>query len=662
MRVTFKVSATPDDTLPQGTVTGRKGATCFHCGAFIPSDQIKSLGKAGAMSQRLLATVVQSGRKRIYLDPTNAQEAAGLTPPPLSLPEERLSYDPRNLWTPSYGLETWADLFTGRQLHFLTAACDALAELHPIIVKDALSSGLSGSESLEDGGSGARAYADAICTYLGLAISTIADDNSSLVTWRSGHGTGATRSTFSRQSISMSWDFAEVNPFSGTSGDLGKTISATCNTLEHLGSGPTGTSRQQDARNSPAPQMILNTDPPYYDNVPYANLSDYFYVWLRRSLGGVYPKLLSTVLTPKVQELIADPYRNGGRDASSEYFENGFKEFFSKARLAATDTYPMVVYYAFKQTESKAASGGWETILQAIIDTGWSITGTWPIRSEKSGRMISVERNALASSIVLALRPRPTNAPLNDRRGFIRNLQTELPVALRRMQQGAIAPVDLPQAAIGPGMAVFSRYAGVLEPDGTQMSVKSALARINEILDEVLNEQEGDFDPTSRFALAWYRQHGYEAGLFGDADNLARARNTSVATMDRDEILTSRAGRVQLLAPAALPDGYDVLADDHTSNWEALHYAIKALDAGGVTEAGRFMARALSREDEAVDADRVKELAHLLFRIAEDNGWTKDALSFNALVTSWPDIMTAVEAAPVASAAQGSFAFDEEEA
>ncbi|WP_313535539.1 DUF1156 domain-containing protein [Arsenicicoccus bolidensis] len=472
------------------------------------------------------------------------------------------------------------------------------------------------------------------------------------------------RNLFSRQAIPMTWDFGEGNPFGNSSGSITKMLESMCESISRLPAGGNPSVRQADASTRPG-SGLLNTDPPYYDNIVYSDLSDFFYVWLRKSLSSIHPSLFNTLLTPKSEELVANKYRHEGKEAAKQFFENGFRAVFSQEREHAESDFPILVYYAFKQTESSSegeASSGWETILEGMIRSGWTVTATWPVRTESAGRMVSVGTNALASAIVLALRPRPQGAPSIDRRTFIRTLKSELPHALRHIHHGAIAPVDLPQAAIGPGMRIFTRYSGVLESDGTRMSVRSALASINEILDEVLNEQEGELDATSRFALAWYRQYGYNAGQFGAADSLARARNTSVATMDRDEILTSRAGKVQLLAPPALPDGYDVVADDHTSNWEALHYVIKALDAGGVEGAGRFLAKALSREDEAVDADRVKELAHLLFRIAEDNGWTKDALSFNALVTSWPEITRAAHAAPTASAAQGSFAFDEEEA
>ena len=403
----------------------------------------------------------------------------------------------------------------------------------------------------------------------------------------------------------------------------------------------TGSAIQADASSRSFDGALVCTDPPYYDNIGYSDLSDFFYVWLRRTLRSIYPDLLSTMLVPKAEELVANPYRHGGKDGAEQFFENGFRRVFRNARGAATDAYPIAVYYAFKQSESDdagEASTGWETLLEGMIRSGWEITSTWPLRSERGGRMIGVGTNALASSIVLSLRPRPENSPTTDRRGFIAALEAELPHALRRLQQGQVAPVDLPQAAIGPGMAVYSRYSAVLEPDGKKMTVRSGLARINEILDQVLNEQEGDFDPASRFAIAWYRQHGYGVGKFGDADNLARARNTSVEVMDRDGILTSRAGNVHLIKPDDLNWNYDPVADLRTSNWEALHHLIKTLGREGIAPAGDFLRAALSRTDAAVDADLVKELAHLLFRIAESNGWTKDALTFNNLVTSWPEI------------------------
>lgn len=461
----------------------------------------------------------------------------------------------------------------------------------------------------------------------------------------------------------MAWDFAEANPFARSSGTWSESIDWVAKAMARCPTSGMGNALQTDASSRSTGRFLLSTDPPYYDNIGYSDLSDFFYVWQRRTLQSIYPLLLSTLLVPKAEELVANPYRHEGKDGARRFFEEGFRQVFARARESALLDYPITVYYAFKQSESSdqgVSSSGWETLLDGMIRSGWSITATWPMRSELGNRMIASGTNALASSIVLALRPRPEDAPTTDRRGFIAALRDELPEALRRLQQGAIAPVDLPQAAIGPGMTVFSRYAGVVEPDGSPMAVRSALERINEILDEVLSEQEQDFDAPTRFALAWYRQHGYGTGSFGDADNLARARNAAVETMERDGILTARGGKVALLRPAELPAAYDVVLDDHTSAWEALHHLVRVLEAEGVAAAGAFLAAAVSRRDAAVDGDLVKELGHLLFRVAEDNGWTKDALAFNTVVTSWPDILDASRATPAPSNSQTAFTFDEE--
>jgi putative DNA methylase len=365
----------------------------------------------------------------------------------------------------------------------------------------------------------------------------------------------------------------------------------------------------------------------------------------------------------QAEELVANPYRHDGREGAKAFFESGFRRVFARARESALADYPITVYYAFKQSDlgdDGTASTGWETLLDGMLRSGWAITATWPMRSELGNRMLSQGTNALASSIVLALRPRPDDAPTTDRRGLIAALADELPGALRKLEQGAIAPVDLPQAAIGPGMAVFSRYSKVVENDGTAMTVRSALARINEILDEVLNEQEGDFDPATRFAIAWYRQHGYATGKFGVADDLARARNTAVETLVRDGILSSAAGKVTLLSPAALPDDYDVVEDDRVGIWEALHHLTAILDRGGLQAAGAFLARAQERPNGAIDFELVKELAFLLFSIAEKNSWTQDALAFNTVATAWPEIIQAARTTQNGAGEQAALAFEED--
>ena len=625
-----------------GTV-GRTGARCVACGTSVPLAYVREAGRDRKMGTTMLAVVAESNRQRVFLPATSEHVEAAKIPAPNDAIAGSLGFYPRDLKAVTYGLTEFADLFTPRQLTALATFSDLVIEARAKVISDG----------------GSEAYADAVATYLGLGVSRLADIANALCGWENTKT--QVRHLFTRQAIPMMWDFAEAPPFGQAAGSFQVSLGSLSKAIVDSG-GPVGLVQQADAATRDYSGVVVSTDPPYYDNIGYSDLSDFFYVWLRRTLRSVYPQLLSTMQVPKAEELVANPYRHGGKVEAKDFFEDGFRSVFARIRESARTDIPMTVWYAFKQSDSDEgaeASTGWETLLEGMIRSGWEITSTWPSRSEMSNRMMAKEMNALASSIVLSLRPRPEASPTTDRRGFIATLETELPGALRKLQQGQIAPVDLPQAAIGPGMAVFSRYAAVLEPDGSKMTVRSALARINEILDQVLNEQEGDFDPTTRFAIAWYRQCGYGIGKFGDADNLARARNTSVDSMDRDEILTSRAGNVQLIKPVELSWDYDVLKDLHTSNWEALHHLIKVLERDGIAPAGDFLQAALTRPDGAVDADLVKELAHLLFRIAEGNGWTKDALSFNATVTSWPEILEVARFVKKPLAQQGSFDFDE---
>ncbi len=627
-----------------GTV-GRTGATCISCGTGASLAYIREEGRAKRLGSQLMATVAEGNRRRHYIGPTAAHEHAAEVDTPSDSVSGTLGYYPRDLKAPTYGFTEFSDLFTPRQLTALCTFSELVGEARSQVEAD----------------SGSVAYADAVATYLALSVSRCADYWSSICSW---HNTGEKlRNVFGRQAIPMSWDYAEVMPFSESSGGYSGQLNWVAKVVDWLPATRSAQVRQSDAATNAAVGAI-STDPPYYDNIGYSDLSDFFYVWQRKMLRSIYPELFETLLVPKAEELVANPYRHNGKLGAQEFFETGFQQVFASARESASSDWPITVYYAFKQSdadEAGQASTGWETLLEGMIGSGWEITSTWPMRTESSVRLIGNKKNALASSIVLSLRPRPIDAPTTDRRGFIHKMEAELPEALRKLQQGQIAPVDLPQAAIGPGMAVFSRYAAVLEPDGKKMTVRSALARINEILDQVLNEQEGDFDPTSRFAIAWYRQRGYTVGPYGEAQSLANARNTNVESMDRDEILTSRAGNAQLIRPADLSWNYDVLKDMHTSNWEALHHLIKVLERDGIAPAGDFLQAALTRPDGAVEADLVKELAHLLFRIAEGNNWTKDALSFNTLVTSWPEILEVAQSVKKPAAQQNAFNFDEED-
>ena len=650
-RVQFDIShdAKAGPTADNDGTVGRTGAICVACQSPVDLEYVRSTSREVGLGSQLMAVVAEGTRQRIYLPPTTAQVQASDVAEPDSIPPGELFDWPGRINVFRYGLTQFSDLFTNRQLVALTTFSNLVSEARERVKADG----------------GSDAYADAVATYVAMALSRTLNKNTSICSWDSSAKMEAVRGLFARQAIPMAWDFAEANVLGSSSGNYEEDVEWVSKAIERLpySTGPSHAD-QGDAANLAFSSALISTDPPYYDNIGYSDLSDFFYVWLRRSLRSVHPDLLGTMLVPKAEELVANPYRHDGKDGAKRFFEDGFRKVFARAREHALPHFPITVYYAFKQSEADdkgESSTGWETLLEGMIRSGWAITSTWPVRSELSNRMIGSGTNALASSIVLSLRPRPDDAPMTDRRGFIAALEAELPAALRKLQQGQVAPVDLPQAAIGPGMAVFSRYGGVLEPDGKKMTVRSALARINEILDQVLNEQEGDFDSTTRFALAWYRQHGYAVGKFGDADNLARARNTSVDVLDRDGILTSRAGNVQLVRPADLSWDYDVLRDNHTSIWESLHHLLKTLERDGIAPAGDFLRDALSRPDGAVDADLVKELAHLLFRIAEGNNATKDALSFNALVTSWPEIMDVARAErPATVLAQTAFDFDEE--
>ena len=661
-RVTFSIghgaAAGPsgDDI---GTV-GRTGAKCVACQTGVDLKYVRAEAKQGRMGSSLMAVVAEGSRTRHYFAATTEHVGAAQVDQP-EVPVGEIPAQAPSFRVQAYGMRHYHELFTNRQLVALTTFSDLVGEARERALADALAAGHPAGPRLDGMAptdpAGAEAYADAVATYLGLAFTRMLDRHSSISSWDASPSKEQVRGVFARQAIPMAWDFAEGSPFSRSSGNFIDSVEWVGRVLDLLDSAAEGAAVSVSAQDAVAAQALLSTDPPYYDNIGYSDLSDFFYVWQRRTLSAVLPSLFGTLLVPKAEELVANAYRHGGKEGAKEFFEAGFREVFAKARGSATPDYPITVYYAFKQSESSKdgdASSGWETLLEGMINSGWAITATWPVRSELSNRMLGQGTNALASSIVLALRPRPADAPSTDRRGFLAALRAELPDALRKLQQGLIAPVDLPQAAIGPGMAVFSRYGTVLEPDGSAMTVRAALARINEILDDVLAEQEGDFESATRFAIAWYRQHGYAVGKFGDADTLARARNTAVEGLDRSGILTSRAGKVQLLAPEALAAGYDVTSDEYVSVWEVCHHAIALLTTTGAGATHALLRDAAGRLHHPVDADAVKELAFLLFSIAEKNGWSKDAIGFNQLATSWADIR---DARPAPAAGQDALDF-----
>jgi putative DNA methylase len=478
-----------------------------------------------------------------------------------------------------------------------------------------------------------------VATYLAFGVDKMTDTNSQLCTWQVDPP--RLRATFGRQALPMTWDFAEANVFGSAAGDFRLAIGSLCEVLDNLRQLPKGRARQLDATAAldGVDQPIVCTDPPYYDNIAYANLSDYFYVWLRHSLKGLYTNLFSTLLTPKAQELIASPYRfDGDKREADRFFEQGLSESFARMREGQHPDYPLTLFYAFKQAESDGdgaaalASTGWDTMLTGLLQAGFAVTGTWPARSEMLTRNVGRGTNALASSIVLVCRPRPEGAVVTDRRAFVAALRAELPDALRQLQHGNVAPVDLAQAAIGPGMAVFSRYAKVIEANGEPMTVRAALGLINQALDEILAEQEGDFDADTRFAVSWFEQHGTAEGPYGEADVLARAKNTAVRGLEEAGILVSRAGKVRLLGREELPEGWDPAADRRLTVWEVTQHLIQRLEIGGETAAAALLRRVGGLGETA------RELAYRLFTICDRKGWAQDALGYNALVVAWPEI------------------------
>jgi putative DNA methylase len=631
---------------PRAGTVGRSGAICVLCGTPVPLAYIRAEGKAGRMGAQLMAIAAEGVRQRYYLPPTEAHEEAADLPRPSNIPDAELPEQALGFRVQGYGMRTWTDLFTNRQLTSLATFTDLVCEVHERIVADG----------------GEPGYADAIACYLACVVSKTADYNCSGAIWYAKED--RPKNLFARQAIPIAWEYPEVNLFANIGGTWSgclKVVSDAISGLTGL-TGKPGSVRQADAMTAIDGDRIVCTDPPYYDNVAYADLSDFFYVWLRQSLGNFFPDLMGTVLTPKVDELVADPFRRGGKQQAERYFEDGFGVVFNRIRERAPTGFPMTVFYAFKQAETDGdgghASTGWETLLEGMLKADWAVTATWPMRTERRGRTRDIGSNALASSIVLACRPRPRDAGVTDKRGLIAALRHELPDSLRKLQQGGVAPVDLPQAAIGPGMAVFSRFSRVSEPDGSAMRVRPALALINQVLDEVLSQQEGDFGADTRWCLEWFKSYGFDPGPFGLAETLSKAKNTSISGLERAGVLTSRAGKVRLLSVADLPANYDPADDDRVSEWEIVLHLAKRL----AEESGDAAARLVTAARPVVDLDAVRELAYLLFSIAEKRGWADVALLFNGLGTSWSDLATASRKLPQAGAqVQGQLGFDSAE-
>jgi putative DNA methylase len=674
-RFTVKVGKPKDAAAAKsGTSAGKRAAfKCVMSGTPLTYDYIRSEGQAGRMGARLMAIVAEGDRGRVYLAPTPEHEAAALEAKPEWKPETPLHGKCR-VNVSNYGFDKFGDLFTPRQLVALTTFSDLVQEARERVQRDALAAGLPDDKKpLRDGGTGATAYAEAVGVYLAFAISKLADRGSTICTWFTERD--STRNTFARQSIPMTWDYAELNTLLGGTGSFVGAVTWTAESIEGVAAGygaSFGATQQVDATSqSITADKVISTDPPYYDNIGYADLSDFFYVWLRRSLRPTFPDLFATLAVPKTGELVATPYRHGSKEKAEAFFLDGMTQAMHRLAGQAHPAFPVTIYYAFKQSETLGtrASGphdadgtsalpgvtstGWETFLDAVILAGFAVSGTWPMRTELGNRMIGSGTNALASSIILVCRPRAAGAPTATRREFVTALEAELPQALRYLQGlgtraagphatgtvalPGIAPVDLAQAAIGPGMAVYTRYARVLDAEGKPLSVREALALINQTLDEALAEQEGDFDADSRWALTWFEQSGFAEGEYGVAEQLSKSKNTSVAGMVAAGILESKRGKVRLLRPDELPGTAGVPpASTRPTIWLYTHQFIHALQSGGERAAAELLSKAGGTP--ALPAEVARELAYRLYTLCERKKRAAEALAYNGLVQSWPEI------------------------
>jgi putative DNA methylase len=640
-----------------GTV-GRRGATCIACETAVELRYVRAEGRAKQLGAQLMAIVAEGRHVRVYLEPTDLHASTANLSRPDNAPASDMPAQAPSFRVQVYGMTQHADLFTNRQLTALITLSDLVSEAREQVLKDSYGAGLPTGIRLSDGGIGAEAYADAVATYLGFSLSKFTARNNTLCGWEPGMD--RLRGSFQRQAIPMTWDFAEASPLAAFGGSFTTVAQSEAEAIDTLPqANMAGTSQQADAANRDYAHLLISTDPPYYDNIGYSDLSDFFYVWLRRTLRRFHPDLFGTMTVPKKDELVANPYRHGSRDAAEQFFESGFQRVFSRARITASSNFPITVFYAFKQTELEeegVASTGWSTFLEGMIRQGWTITATWPIRSEMSNRMTASGTNALASSIVLALRPREVSAPATDRSGFLSALRAELAETLPKIREGAIAPADLRQTVLGPGMAVYSRYSQVLESDGTPMPVKTALALINRAFDAFESEQDGDLDADTRFCLDWLASYAWSTRPYGDAESLAVPLGISVEGVARGGVITSRGNKVALVKPQELDSAWNPSRDDRISLWEATCQLARAYAADGRAGAAQLMASITDHPSAHISLEDIQRLALRLYELLE----TKDAPTagmFNGLGGAWADVVAdsrTIQSAPV----QGGFDFD----
>lgn len=623
-------------TAKEGTKAGR-GANfrCLISDTAITPDYVKAKGKAGAIGQTLLAIVAEGNRRRVFIEPTIEHSEIAFSAESKTQPETPLPNDPRNFWTVDYGLDTFGKLFTDRQLVALHTFSGLVHEAREQIENDALRKLACDSKHLRDDGRGAKAYAEAISVYLAFGLSRLADIANSLCVWSSSANQAV--HLFGRQSIPMVWSFAETGLFSGMAGDIRTSLNSIIKVLLRFSPAADGRELQADAQENLYPNTaVICTDPPYYDNIAYADLADFFYIWLNGALRSVYPSVFGVLATPKSDELVAAPYRHGGKDAAERFFLEGMTSAIQKMASGSSDSYPAAIFYAFKQSEVEnegISSTGWATFLTAVIRAGYSIVGTWPIRTERDTGL-KVSMNVLANSVVLVCRKKEATADTITRAEFIRALKRELPTAIMELQAANIAPADMPQSAIGPGMGVFSRYVAVLEADDSPMSVKTALQLINAELDDYLNHLHGEFDADTRFAATWFEQFGNDKGDYGAADNLARARGISVESVKHAGIVDSSAGKVRILKRDELDANWEPATDDHLTIWECCQHLIRVLENEGEHEAAALLKKIGSEKAEAV-----KDLAYYLYDICSNKRKdAKEATAYNGLIAVWTEL------------------------
>ena len=622
-----------------GTKAGRAVFRCLLSDTAITPNYVKAKGRSGEIGQTLIAIVAEGNRGRIYVEPTGDHAQVALSAKPKWKPETSLPISALGFRIQNYGMATFGDLFTDRQLVALNTFSDLVHEGRAEIERDALAAGLSNdSTPLREGGTGAKAYAEAVSVYLAFALNRSADRGSSICTWDLSPKMEALRNTFARQALPMTWDFAEGNPFSKASGNFLNNVNWVIKTIEKFAPSSIGIECQHDAQTVHySKESIISTDPPYYDNIGYADLSDFFFCWMKPLLRPVYPELFGVLATPKAEKLVATPYRHGGKKAAESFFLDGMSKAIANMARQSSPDYPATIYYAFKQSEiaqEGISSTGWATFLQAVLEAGYAVVGTWPMRTEMANRMRGQGSNALANSVVLVCRKREDSAETVSRAEFIGALKRELPPAIEELQKANISPADMPQSAIGPGMGVFSRCKAVLEADDSPMTVKTALQLINRELDEYLGGIQGEFDADTRFAITWFEQNGLAAGDYGTANSIATARGISVDSVKHAGIVDSAAGKVRILKRHEIDAGWAPTADTHLTVWECCQHLIRELEQGGERAAALLL-----RKIGPAHADAAKDLAYCLYDICankrQDAG---EAASYNGLIAVWTEL------------------------